>query len=59
MEREKSILETALHYLTKGYSVIPIKRNSKKPFIPWIEYQQKKSTENEIREWWDKWPSAN
>jgi hypothetical protein len=58
MEREKSTLETALHYLTKGYSVIPIKRN-KKPFIPWIEYQQKKPTEDKIREWWDKWPSAN
>ncbi|MFX0198040.1 MAG: bifunctional DNA primase/polymerase, partial [Candidatus Hodarchaeota archaeon] len=31
----------------------------KKPFIPWIEFQERKATAEEIQEWWKKWPSAN
>lgn len=55
---EKSILQTALQYLTKSYSVIPVKSN-KKPFIQWEEFQQRHPTQDEVREWWKKWPSAN
>ena len=48
----------ALKYLKKGYSVIPIKPN-KKPFIQWEEFQKRQPTQDEVHEWWRKWPSAN
>jgi len=50
----------ALQYAEKfGFSIIPVNRKTKTPFIPWKEFQDRKATEKEIREWWEKWPSAN
>lgn len=51
-------LKAALEYREKGFSIIPVKGN-KKPFIPWIELQERKATPEEINQWWKKWPSAN
>ena len=57
-------LQAALEYRTKyNFSVIPIKPyvdedNKKKPFIGWKEYQKRRATEQEIRQWWSKWPDA-
>jgi hypothetical protein len=57
------ILEAALGYAGRGYSVIPIKPNidednKKRPYISWQEFQTRKATEAEIRSWWNKWPGA-
>lgn len=52
------ILETALQYQERGFSVIPIQRN-KKPFFPWQKYQEEKASPEQIEEWWKKWPAAN
>ncbi|MCK9276319.1 MAG: bifunctional DNA primase/polymerase [Syntrophales bacterium] len=55
---DSSILKAALGYRAKGFSVIPI-RGNKKPFLDsWKEYQERRATENEIREWWNQYPSA-
>ena len=51
-------LEAALLYAKKGMSVIPAKPD-KKPFIKWEPYQKKRAEENQIRQWWQKWPKAN
>ncbi|MFA5643884.1 MAG: bifunctional DNA primase/polymerase, partial [Candidatus Paceibacterota bacterium] len=51
-------LQAALHYLDKGFSVIPI-RPDKKPFIQWQDFQKRRATAEEIRAWWTKWPMAN
>jgi len=51
-------LEAALEYRRKGFSVIPI-RPDKKPFISWLEFQDRQPTEDEINQWWNKWPKAN
>jgi hypothetical protein len=53
---QNNFLQAALNYAEK-FSVIPI-RPDKKPFIKWEPYQTKKATSYEIREWWDRWPSA-
>jgi len=37
--------------------VIPIGKD-KKPFIKWAEFQRRKATVDEIRDWWGKWPTA-
>lgn len=53
------LLDEALCYRTKlDFSVIPATKD-KKPLLKWEEFQSRKATENEIREWWKKWPDAN
>lgn len=49
--------DAALQYQQKGFPVIPI-RPDKKPFISWQEFQSRKATEAEIKNWWSKWPDA-
>ena len=55
---QNNFLQAALAYAEKfNLSVIPV-RPDKKPFIKWEQYQTKKATSEEIREWWSKWPKA-
>jgi len=61
-----NVLEAALKYHSRGYSVIPIKPDFdeekkkflKKPYVKWADFQTRLSSEDEIREWWGKWPKA-
>jgi hypothetical protein len=52
------MIESALWYRRKGFSVIPCKKD-KRPLIKWEPYQLTKPTEDEIKQWWGKWPDAN
>ena len=70
-----SNLEHALSYLRQGWSVFPLmpggerypdgKGIGKKPLadaLPnksWATYQRRKATEQEVRDWWTKYPTAN
>ena len=51
------VLSTALSYCDRGWSVIPV-RQDKKPPIRWTEFQQRRATPEEIREWWQRWPDS-
>ena len=54
-----SLLEHALAYLKAGASVFPVGKD-KRPLIPsWIEYQKRRATEDEVKEWWKTWQDAN
>jgi len=53
-----NILESALEYQSMGFSIIPVQQ-SKKPYIAWEKYQNQKANENQIKEWWSKYPNAN
>ena len=53
------MLEQALKYLDKGWSVIPTSPSDKKPLIAWKPYQQRRPTSEEVRKWWKLWPTAN
>ena len=61
----RSSLDAALIYLRHGFSVIPLRshgdvENRKKPLLPsWEPYQHRRPTEEEVREWFTKWPNAN
>lgn len=55
---ENNLLDAALSYAERGFSIIPI-RPDKKPFIKWEAHQKEKATLKDIREWWVKWPNAN
>ncbi len=49
----------ALRYLKEGWSIIPVEPKGKKPLIDWKPYQQRLSTETELRSWLEKWPEMN
>ena len=52
------MFKTALWYLGRGYAVIPVAR-TKKPLVPWDEFQTRRPRPDELQTWWDKWPDAN
>lgn len=49
MNRE--MLDTVMAYHAEGLCVIPIIPNDKRPAIDWIEYHERRSTEDEIIKW--------
>ena len=58
MNEDSTVFDYAKYYLSKDLSVIPIKPNDKKPCIKWEEFQKRKSTPEEIKSWWTRWPNA-
>lgn len=49
--------EFVLFYLKLGLSIFPTV--GKKPLVVWEKYQNEKPTEDQVKEWWDKWPDAD
>lgn len=47
----------ALNYLLRGLSVIPVGQD-KIPLIKWQEFQERRATAAEVKEWWTKFPNA-
>ena len=54
-----NLLLSALKYAEMGFCVIPVLSGQKVPAIKWTEYQTRKSTAEEIKAWWSRWPTAN
>lgn len=54
-----SLKEAALRWQEKGYSIIPLDRQAKRPLIKWKEYQSRRPTREEVEQWWTWWPEAN
>ena len=52
------MLNHALAYLARGLSIIPISKD-KKPLISWQEFQTRKATEDEVKDWLKQWPEMN
>ena len=50
-------LENAVAYARKGWLVHPLKPGTKEPLTKWKQEASKK--EAQIKEWWDRWPTAN
>lgn len=55
---KNNIITKALELQKIGWSIIPIGDN-KKPLVNWTEFQTRKATEQEVRSWFNSWPSAN
>jgi len=53
------LLNFALQYLAKNWSIIPLEEKGKKPLIEWSEYSKRLPTKQEVEEWFTKWPTAN
>lgn len=51
-------LDAALKYLERGFSVMPLGDN-KKPLVEFKQYTHKPPSQEQVRRWWSKFPSAN
>ncbi len=49
----------ALSYAARGWSVIPVEAGGKRPLVPWLEFQQRVATNEEIASWFGRWREAN
>lgn len=58
-ERPTDGLAAALAYAAAGWSVVPMAPRGKQPLISWLEFQQRRATPDEIRDWFRRWPEAN
>lgn len=55
-----SNIDAAFYYRDKfNFSVIPLIPGDKKPLIKWEEYQKRRASNDEIRQWFCKEPKAN
>lgn len=53
----EQMLQAALAYVKEGYSVIPVGMN-KKPIVKWLEFQERRASEEEIKGWFKQFPNA-
>ena len=57
--KQVSVKESALHYLFRAWSVIPLRARGKRPAVRWQQYQNRLATEQEATDWFNRWPNAN
>lgn len=48
-----TVYEMAVYYLERGFSVIALRPKDKKPLGSWKEFQDRRATPDEIKEWFD------
>jgi Bifunctional DNA primase/polymerase, N-terminal/AAA domain len=53
------MLQAALQYERFGWSVIPLREREKTPIGSWSEFQKRRASPEEIRQWWTERPNAN
>ena len=49
----------ALTYAARGWSVIPMESQGKRPLVAWLEFQRRRADAAEIEAWFGRWPDAN
>lgn len=53
------MIDAALAYAARGWSVIPMQPHGKRPLVAWRGFQQRRAGETEIADWFRRWPDAN
>lgn len=53
------MMDRALRYHDRGWIVLPIKAEEKKPRVKWKRYQSERPDREQVVDWWTKWPDAN
>jgi hypothetical protein len=58
--REDNLIAgAAAEYLARGWSVLPVRARDKRPLIAWEPLQTARPSENDVVEWFERWPDAN
>lgn len=60
MSEATAMLEAALEYADRGWAVIPVDADTKKPLVEWGAFADERTPpdEDQITEWWTRWPYA-
>ena len=53
-----SVSEAVQDYMGRGWSIIPIRPGDKRPLLRWEEFQHRRPTAAETRDWFRTWPDA-
>ena len=53
-----SVLDAALRYYGFGWTVIPLRRGTKKPLVNWKRFRAARPSAARIAAWWKQWPDA-
>jgi len=56
---DSPITSWAKYYRSLGWNSIPIKTMDKIPLIEWKAYEKKMASEEEVENWFSKWPNAD
>jgi hypothetical protein len=51
-------LVAALEYCRRGWSVIPQRPSTKRPYVRWTEFKDRRPTEQDLANWWQLFPDA-
>lgn len=51
--------DAALRYLSRGWSVIPLRPREKRPQVQWEDYQSKHPSVDQVKKWFNDHPDAN
>lgn len=54
-----TVEKAALGYLKQHWSVIPILSRDKRPAIRWMEFQHRRASRKEVKDWYKRWPENN
>lgn len=57
--KTQSMLDAALAAAPRGWSMLPMRPRAKAPLLSWLEFQERRADEGEIRSWFERWPDAN
>jgi len=58
-DEKTRMLNAALEYWDRGWTVIPVIPESKRPAIKWQELQDNPPTYEMVEAWWTRWPHAD
>ena len=53
------VARAAQAYAARGWSVIPMQPQGKRPLVAWRRFQQEAAPAQEIAHWFERWPDAN
>lgn len=59
MAAKITILEIAHDYVRRGWAVVPVGHGQKRPIVKWEEFEDRLPTDDELEDWFKRWPDAN
>lgn len=53
-----SCARAAANYLARGWAIVPIANGAKRPLVRWQIFQEKLPTDQDMEDWFKRWPDA-
>jgi len=52
-------LKAAIGHLKRGWSIVAVAPRAKRPIVRWEPFQHEPPTEDQLKQWFKRWPDAN